>query len=266
MAESIPGNLSEQDIERKVQETTAAMMKGDLTAAYTIAEGAIAAGAEHPVLLKVKALWLHNEGQYQEALRAFHYARTLTPDDPSILDGIAGCLAGMGAYDAALKVLDASLELAPDAPPTLFLCGWIHETSGNLPMARKSYERTLSLDPRHVEAMAGLASVAVSLNDLVTARALAAQALAIDPRQTTASIAMAKADLAQGKPVAAEGRMRNVLQVNAHPRARLLALGVLADALEAQGRVSEALATRNERDAELARSAAPAAKPVEPMH
>jgi tetratricopeptide (TPR) repeat protein len=266
MAETLPGNLSKQEIERMVQEASAALMKGDLTAAHAIADGAIAAGAEDPFLLKVKALWLHNEGQYQEALRSFHYARTLTPDDPSILDGIAGCLAGMGAYDAALKMVDASLELAPDAPPTHFLRGWIHETSGNLPMARECYERTLSLDPRHVEAMAGLASVAVSLNDLVTARALAAQALAIDPRQSTATIALAKAELAQGKPVAAEGRMRNLLQINSSARVRLLALGVLADALDVQGRKTEALAVRNTRDAELARGAAPALKPTEPMH
>lgn len=256
--------LTEQETARLVREAAATLQKGDLAAAHAIAERGIDAGSEHPFLLKVKALWLHNNGQYQEALRAFHFARTLTPDDPSILGGIAGCLAGMGEYDAALKIVDAALKLAPYDAATHFLRGWIHEAAGNLPLARESYERILSLSPRNVPALAGLASVAARLNDFTAARVRAAEALALDPRQATATIALAMAEVAQGEATAAESRIRNLLQIDLPSRARGVAWGVLADALDAQGRTEEALDARREKDGELRRGTAAAEKSDEP--
>ena len=256
--------LTEQETARLVREVEAVLRKGDLATAYAAAERGIDAGTEHPFLLKVKALWLHNEGRYQEALRAFHFARTLTPDDPSILDGIAGCLAGMGEYDAALKMIDAALELAPYDVATHYLRGWIHEAAGNLPAARECYGRTLSLSPQNVPALAGLASVAVRLNDFAAARARAAQALALDPHQPTATIALAMAEVAQGEATAAESRVRNLLEVDLPSRARGLAWGVLADALDTQGRTEEALDARRKKGGELRRGTAAAEKPDEP--
>jgi len=241
--------LSNQDIERTVQEAVAAMRKGDVAAAHAIAERGIAAGAEHPFLLKVEALWLHINGQHQEALRTFHHARTLTPDDPSILNGIAGCLSGMGEFDAAQKMIDASLELAPDAAQTHYLRGWIFEAASDLPAARNSYERAVSLSPAHVAALAGLASVAIRVEDFAAARARAGQALALDPREPTATIALAMAETKQGEAPAAEGRIRTLLGNSALPdRVRVIALGVLGDALDAQGRTTDALEAQRQKD------------------
>jgi tetratricopeptide (TPR) repeat protein len=249
MAELMSGKLKDQAIERIVQDASTAMRKGDVAAAHAVAERGIAEGIEHPFLLKVEALWLHNNGQYRDALRTFHHARTLTPDDPMILNGIAGCLAGMGEYNAALKMVDASFELAPDASPTHYLCGWILEAARDYPAARASYERATSLDPAHIQALAGLACVAVRLEDFAAARAWAARALALDSLQPTATIALAMAEIELGEAPAAEDRARNLLKISARlpNRARAMALGVLGDALDAQDRTTEAFIAWREK-------------------
>ena len=256
MAQMMPSNLGKKDIESLVQEATSAMLKGDVAAAHAVAERGIAAGAEHPFLLKVEALWLHTNGQYSDALRLFHHARTLAPDDPSILNGIAGCLAGMGEYDAAQKILDAALELTPSASATHYLRGWIFEAARDFQAARASYERALSLSPNFVEALAGLASVAAQIGDFETARARAKQTFALLPQQPTASIALAMAEIAQGEASIAEGRMRSLLNTPGQSnRERAMAWGVLGDSLDAQGRAAEALDARREKDEEFRRAA-----------
>jgi Tfp pilus assembly protein PilF len=262
MAETLPSSLSQQEIERLVQDSAAMLRRGDLNGAHAIVEKAIADGAEHPFLLKVEALWLHANGQYRDALRTFHHARTLTPGDPTILNGIAGCLAGMGAYDAALKIVDASFELMPGAATTHHLRGWIQELAGDFPAAKKSYEHAVLLSRDHVQALAGLASVAVRMGDFTAARERAAQALALDPQQPTATIALATVEISQGEAAAAEARLRGLLATSTLPaQPRALALGVVGDALEALGRPTEALAARRESD-EILRATAPATSPA----
>jgi len=250
--------LSSPEIERMIQEATTAMQRGDLPAAHAVAERGIAAGVEHPVLLTIEGLWLHNDGRYQDALRTFHHARTLAPNDPSILNGIAGCLAGMGEYGPALTIIEAALELAPDASQSHYLRGWILEAARDFAAARTSYERAVSLSPSHVQALAGLASVAVQLQDFAAAHQRAAQALALDPRQPTATLALAMMEIQQGEASAAETRLRGLLSSERSIRTRVLAWGALANALDIQGRTTEALNARKERDKEI-REATPAA-------
>ncbi len=237
MAETPPGK---QDSERLVREAAAAMQRGDFAGAGAIADRAIADGAEHPFLLKVKAFWLHNTGQYRDALRAFHHARTLDPKDPSILNGIAGCLAAIGEYDAAIEMVDASLAIAENVQPTHYLRGWILEAAGNFPEARAAYARARSFNQRDATTRAGLASAALSMEDFDNARKRANEALAADPRQLTAIRVLAGADIAQDKAAEAETRLRSLLQGALPDRIRAQMLNVLGDALDAQGRTSEA--------------------------
>lgn len=261
MPEMMPSNLSKAEIDRFVQDAVSALKKGDLSAARAVARRGREAGLEHAFLLKVEALWLHDRKEYQEALKTFHHARTLTPDDPSILNGIAACLAGMGQQQAALKVIDESLRLMPSAAPTLFLQGWVLETAFEYDAARVSYEKTVAISPKHVQALAGLASVLVQLGDFDAARARAVQALALNQAEPAATMAFARAELAQGDAPSAEARLRKLLANNLPPRARGQALGVLGDALEAQDRPTEAFAAWQEKANEFAQLYATAAAP-----
>lgn len=261
MSEMMPSNLSKAEIDGFVQEAINAFRKGDLAGARAVAQRGREAGLEHVFLLKVEALWLHDKGEYQEALKTFHHARTLTPEDPSILNGIAACLAALGQKKAALTVIDESEKLMPNASPTHYLRGWIHETAQEYAAARQSYERTVAISPRHVQALAGLASVSVQLGDFDAARSRGAQALALNPAEPAATMALARTDLAQGDAPAAEARLRRLLANTLSPRLRGLALSVLGDTLEAQDRPAEAFAAWQEKAKESAPPRAPSPAP-----
>ncbi len=251
MAEMMSGPINDQTIRQAVERATAAMRALDLDAAHVIAADAIDAGVEHPFLFKVQALWLLETGQFQEALRTFHHARALTPNDPMILNGIAGALSATGAHPEALKMLDASLQLNPELVTTNYLRGWTFEAMRDSKRARKAYERTLSLSPRHVGALAGLASVGARMHDFDLAREKAEQALALEPTQPTAATALALADIAAGVPTAAESQMRTLLKSPISQAAQAVAWGVLGDALDAQDRTDEAFDAYSSENAVL---------------
>ena len=240
MAETVSHSFEDQNIDSIVEKTGAAMRSGNLDAANEIASNAIDSGIEHPFLLKAHGLWLNAHGRYQEALRAFHHARELAPDDTLALNGIAGVLSAMNQYDPALKVLEESLRLDPAMAPTHYLRGWCLEGKGDYARAREAYENTLSLQPDYVQALAGHASVSVQLRDYQGARASARRALGLQPGQPTASIALAMAEIAEGSADIAEKRMRTLLSSQISGQPRVIALGVMGDALDALGKTNEA--------------------------
>lgn len=241
--------LTKYELENLIAEAVSALQQGNLTAANVAANRGINAGAEHPFLLKVHALCLHATGEYRDALRAFHHARSLDPNDPSTLNGIAGCLAGMGAYKPALAITDESLRLLPNTAATYQLRGWILELLGDLPGARKAYERAIDISPDFPDASAGVALVAALTKDYKASRAYATRVLAKVPQQPTAIIALAMTDTAQGEATSAEKALRGVIGADALPnRIKALAWGALADALEAQQRMDDASAARATKD------------------
>jgi Flp pilus assembly protein TadD len=241
--------VSQPELQRIVQDAVGAVQRGDLARANDIATAALAAGAEHPFLLKVQALWLNASGQYRDALRVFHHARTLTPDDPSILNGIAGCLAGMGACRPALKIIDQTIRLSPRSAAAHQMRGWILDRLGDLPAARAAYERALALSPNFPDAAGGAALAAAQTNDLTAARALAARALSLSPRQLTARIALAIADTSEGKAEPAKQALLELIATDGvPPRIKAIAWGALTEALEALGQAEEAAAAKSTKD------------------
>lgn len=231
---------TDQKTKQAVEQATAAMRALNLEAAHTIAHEAIDAGSEHPFLLKVQALWLHEHGQLTEALQTFHHARELAPDDPMILNGIAGVLSAMGAHANAMKILETSLRMAPNLVTTNYMRGWTFEALRDYQSAQRAYERTLVLRPGHVQALSGLSTTAVRLQNFALARASAEQALALAPGEPTASMALALADIAGGNPAAAESRMRALLTQKQPYATRAVACGVLGDALDAMDKTDAA--------------------------
>jgi|GEM_PF-1255746 len=256
--------LAKQDLDRLLGTAVTAMQRGDFVAAHEAASQGINAGAEHPLLLKIEALWLHANGHYRDALRMFHHARTLTPEDPSILNGIAGSLAGMGAYSAALKITDESLRIAPNVAATHHLRGWILELRGELAPARQAYERALAFSPNFLEAAAGIALVAAQTKDYGAARSYAASVMAVLPHEPNARIAMAIANAAQGKASLAENELNAIIASESLPnRIRAVAWGAVADALEAQQRPVEAASARAKKDELLSAEPAPIEEAVD---
>jgi len=243
--------ITEDIVRAAVAGATAAMRTGNLEDAHRIAAAGIDAGMEDPFLYKVEGLWLQNRGENAEALRQFHHARELDPDDPMTLVGIAGTLSGMGAHDAALKIARTALDIAPDHVSANYVHARTLEALREYRAAKAAYERTLRLRPGHVQAIEGLATVAVRLQDYPLARAQAERALALAPGQPTATTALAMVEMAEGQPKKAETLLRAMLAKPMAANARAVAAGVLGDALDAQNRFDEAFAAYAEENSLL---------------
>ena len=250
--------LSALETDRLLNAAVAAMQRGDFPAAHEAASQGIEGGAEHPLLLKIEALWLNANGQHRDALRLFHHARTLTPNDPSVLNGIAGCLAGMGAYNAALKIIDESLSLASTAAPTHHLRGWILELREDYAVAGQAYERALQLAPNFPEAAAGVALMAAKTGDFPVAHSYAARALAMAPGHPVARIAQALAIAALGNPSLAEGDLRRLTESTDLPnRLRALAFAALSEVFEKLNQPVEAASARTKKNELMAHEPKP---------
>lgn len=219
------------------------MKAGNFSAADTIALRGIEAGIEHPFLFKVHAFWLHNNGNHSEALRQFHHARTLDPQDPSILNGLAGCLTALGQYAAALDLIDIALAALPNVATNHFLRGWILEQAGDFPQAKSAYLEAVKLAPNDPNILAALAAVSLQIEDFETAREKSIKALSLDPGHLTAIKTLAATDIACGQPQDAETRLRTAMQAGLAPNIRAQFLSVLGNAYDAQDNTPQAFAT-----------------------
>ncbi len=108
-------------------------------------------------------------------------------------------------------------------------------------LGRKHYERALELVPRYTHARAALALLLARIGEIAAGRAAAEQALSEAPDDPTAIIALAVAEISERNFAGAEVRLRPLLAgALPTPSERAAALGVLADALNGQGRIPEA--------------------------
>jgi Flp pilus assembly protein TadD len=199
--------------------------------------------ASDAAALKARAAMLSGQGRLVEALGDLHRARALAPGDPAVLVEIGRCLARLERPAEAIAAIDAALELDPAQPHVHYLKGWLLEQLGELDRATTAHEEAVRLQPRYGEPLASLASIAARRGESSKARMRAGQALALDEGQPTAAAALAMAELADGRFQAAEEVLRRLVgSTRLGPHARGVALGLLGDALDGQGRAADAFA------------------------
>lgn len=237
-----------------------ALRANDVRRAAELAEAALAAGAEHPLILNLRAFKREAEGRLGEAVADLRRARALAPRDMRLANALGLCLAKMERHGEALAAFDDAIALEPRFAPAHYNRAWVSELAGDLATASAAYERTLELEPGHADAAGSLAFIAARGGDAAKARAFAGRALAVDASQTSAVLALAQVDLAERDFPAAEARLRALLAGDAArltPNLRSIALGRLADSLDAQGRYPEAFAAYQAEKAEVLRLHAP---------
>lgn len=211
--------------------------------AAALAEAARADGLEHPLIYNVLALGLELEGRVSEAETLLQRAVALAPRDLASRNALGLCLLRLDRYVEALEqfetllAADATLAFAHTSRGSaLFGLGRVRD-------AERSFSRALELDDRQPVALAGLAGIAGRRGAYPQARAWAEKALELLPQFPDAELSLAATELGEGWPGLAESRIGQLLTRDGLTQLfRAHANGLLGDALDAQGRTTEAFA------------------------
>ena len=222
-------------------EIRAAVDGRDFERASQLAERAVAAGIEHPVIFNLAALKCEQEQRFDEAAALLERAVALAPADPAARNALGLTLNRLERYGEALAQFDRAVAIAPAFAGAHSARGGTLEALGRLTEADAAFRRAIELQPENLSALSGLANLKSRRGAHREARGLAEQVLSAQPGYPDAVNVVAAAELASGDAPAAEVRLRELI---ADPRltAQQLAIaqGQLGDVLDAQDRVAEA--------------------------
>ena len=213
----------------------------EIEQAARIAEEALLAGFEHPLLLNVLATRHEQQGRFEDAVRLLERAVAISPDDVPARNALALCLQRVNRPAEALQHAEELVRRHPDLALGHANKGNALIALGSLGLARESHLRAFELDPNSIAAMAALASIATHRGEHVEARRWAERTLARVPGYPDAVLSLAAAEFDARRHVEAESLLRGVI---ADPRAgaqdKARAFGLLGDVLDALGRYAEA--------------------------
>ena len=238
-----------------IDRVVAAARAGDLALASRLAIAGLESGVEHPLLLNLRALDHEEAGRLEESLKDLRRAHLLAPKDYGILNASGLCLGRMNRPEEAVHCFEQAIALQPAFGPAWFNRGWALEQLGRSGEAATCYEKAVELTPENAQAWANLALLAVKRGDGDGARVNAARALALEPGLPSAELALAQAEMAD--PPVAERRLRALLVRPLGAYDKALAHGLLADALDAQGRYPEAFKAYSQSNAAFQAEARP---------
>ncbi len=211
--------------------------------AVDLAETALLGGAEHPLLLNLRAWRAEQAGRYGAALADLQRARVLAPGDVPTLNALGLCLANLNRQAEAIEAFASAIAVNPQFGPAHFNIGWVCEDIGELDRARAGFQAAARLSPQDPTPLARLAGLAARASDWKTARPLAEKALALQPGQPSAALALASVEIAEGAAASGQRRLAALIAdpaVSAIDKAQ--AHGALGDLLDRQGACAEAFA------------------------
>ncbi|MEO8925572.1 MAG: sulfotransferase [Caulobacteraceae bacterium] len=238
-----------------------ATAKTDRNLAIELAIAALGRGNEHPLVLRLVADGLEEDGRPQEAGNLLVKARAAHPRDVDVLTQFGRLLYNLRRLDEALAVFEDAIAIEPNSYDAQAGAGSACLNLNLVSAAREHYRRAAEIVPGAAEPLSALAVIAVRQEDLKQGRALAERALAIRPEFVRARMAIAQIELAEGAPALAETRLKRLLgrgDLNEEQRAD--GLSYLADALDALDRPSEAFGYYRARNEALQRVHTPAFK------
>ena len=222
-------------------EIRAAVEARDFDRAGQLAERALAAGHEHPVVLNLAALKCEQEERFEDAVALLERAVALAPGDVAARNALGLSLRRLERHEAALVQFDRVVEAAPDFAGAHSARGGALEALGRLKEAEAAFLKSIDLQPDNLSALAGLANLMSRRGAHAEARVLATKVLTAQPDYPDAVNALAAADLAEGDAPAAQRRLEALIADPKLPAQQLaLAQGLLGDVLDAQDRVPEA--------------------------
>jgi len=239
-----------------------ALASGDIAQAAELAESALSAREQDPMLLNLAAWRREESGDYAGAHRLLHQALLLAPGDVMVLGAIGAVLRKEGRLDEALAVLDRVVEVEPRHAAAWLERGYTLDAMRDNAGAAQSYERALAIDPRLAPAYGRLADAAAKRGESGTARELAARALELQPHDPAAICALATVAIEARDGVEAEGRLVPLLASGIKGDDLTRALTLMGDALDRQDRTDDAFARYDRAQANFRKVYAPVLAPT----
>jgi len=224
-----------------LQEIQAAAQARDFVRAATLADAALKAGVEHPMVLNLTALKCEQEGRFEDALKVLQRAMEIAPQDIGARNAVGLVLTRLERYAEALAVFDGVVALHPDFAGAHCARGASLEAMGRLKEAEAAYKHALELEPENLGAMQGTANLLSRRGAHAEARPLAEAVLEAEPNFPDAVMVLAAADAAEGAGERAQRRLEMLANdERLTPHQRALAQGQLGDVLDAQDLPAEA--------------------------
>ncbi len=238
-----------QDALARVQQS---LQAGRIGEAMRTAHDAVGRGLVHPGLLTLAAQQEIENGKFDAALALAERAVSVAPRDGDALRTKAMALSGLGRKLDALAAYDQALAVAPNTASAHYDKGILYLSLFEQTLARQAFEDAIRIRPTHAGALAELAAMAKTRGEAAAARGLAEQALRVRPDQVASRVLLAELDLDADDFDGARRRLDALLAgpglsaVN-----RSIVQGLLADALDGQGKPAEAFARYAESNALL---------------
>lgn len=247
------GYASARDREQLMRDIEAALAVQNMPRAAKLARAGLQAGIEHPGLLTLVAHESQAEGRTEEALGYLARARALAPKEINVLNATGFCLAALGRDDEALEAYEAALKVDPGFAPAVAAKAELDERAGRIDAAVAGYEKAVRLGLNEADPMARRAWLAAEQGDVATARSWAERALALDPAQPIGRMALARSLFLDGRYGEAKDAIETSKVASWGPANRAHALGILADAFDAEGDTDEAYECYAGANREMAR-------------
>jgi Flp pilus assembly protein TadD len=184
---------------------------------------------------------LRRAGRFEDAIAQAERRLRQAPHDTAAWSDLAETLSAARRPEDALVAWDRALALAPEAPNLLCGKGRVLQGLARVEEARALYRRALAHEPERYDAAFSLALLAVEAGDWDEAGRLAAPLQARHPDAPGLAWLGARVALGQGDAPTAQGQLAALSRdPRLGPDQRADALLMLAEALDALGRPSEA--------------------------
>ncbi|MGH8173885.1 MAG: sulfotransferase [Rhodanobacteraceae bacterium] len=136
---------------------------------------------EHPELLRLRAVTLHVQQRYAEAVALLRRAAVLRPEDALIYNNLGSALGESGDLEGAMDAFRQATRATPDLAASWFNLGKAFDTLLRSEDAEAAFARAIELDPTHQAARVLHANVLKTQGRLDDAAAGFRQALAAKP-------------------------------------------------------------------------------------
>ncbi|AXT20151.1 tetratricopeptide repeat protein [Flavobacteriaceae bacterium AU392] len=113
-------------------------------------------------IVKNVALIYVAQGKNDEAIKAIERAKSINPNDFSLLTAEANIQYKIGNKDKYKELIQKAIELEPDNVDLIYNLGVVASEVGDVEDAKKHYDHALKLDPKYINALMANALLIIS--------------------------------------------------------------------------------------------------------